>query len=390
MKVLHCCLSAFYIDDFGYQENILPKHHKNLGMDVKILASTETYINKTYLGYIEPSTYETKDGIPITRIPYKGFLPQLVMKKLRIYKNLYSEIENYKPDVIFLHDCMFLGIYDVIKYKKRHPNVTIYIDSHTDFVNSAKTWVSKNILHRLLYKRGAKAIEKYTMKFYGTLPTRNEFLEKFYEITSSKIELLPFGVDDLLFNWNEKNSIREKMRFDLGINKTDFVIITGGKIDVRKNIHYLLDAFSSINEMQISKPVKLIVFGKPVDELKEKIHAHQQNRNIIFKEWLPANEIYKYFFASDLAFFPGTHSTLWEEAVGTGLPAVFQHWKGITHLNVADNCIFIKDGKNLQEIKDTILEIVNDHIKFAELKLKSEEFGPKYFSYSQIAKQSLK
>ena len=64
MKILHCCLAAFYIDDYGYQENILPKIHKKQGHQVEILASTETYLNNSELGYIKPKSYRTKDNIP--------------------------------------------------------------------------------------------------------------------------------------------------------------------------------------------------------------------------------------------------------------------------------------------------------------------------------------
>ena len=45
MKILHCCLAAFYIDNYGYQENILPKIHQIHGHEVKIVASTETFID---------------------------------------------------------------------------------------------------------------------------------------------------------------------------------------------------------------------------------------------------------------------------------------------------------------------------------------------------------
>ena len=44
MKILHCCLAAFYIDNFSYQENIFPKIHKLQGHQVHIIASTETYL----------------------------------------------------------------------------------------------------------------------------------------------------------------------------------------------------------------------------------------------------------------------------------------------------------------------------------------------------------
>jgi len=63
MKILHCCLSQFYIDNYSYQENILPRVNKQMGHEVKIIASTETYLDNRNLEYVEPSRYYTEDGI---------------------------------------------------------------------------------------------------------------------------------------------------------------------------------------------------------------------------------------------------------------------------------------------------------------------------------------
>ena len=54
MKIMHPCLAAFYIDDYGYQENILPKAHKKSGHDVEIVASTEVYSDEKTLTYCSP------------------------------------------------------------------------------------------------------------------------------------------------------------------------------------------------------------------------------------------------------------------------------------------------------------------------------------------------
>ena len=36
MKILHLMLACFYIDNYSYQENYLPKYHKKQGNDVEI------------------------------------------------------------------------------------------------------------------------------------------------------------------------------------------------------------------------------------------------------------------------------------------------------------------------------------------------------------------
>ena len=70
MKILHTCLACFYIDNYGYQENVLPKMHKKQGHEVEILASTETYLNGNIMSYLEPSKYFNEDSIKVTRIGY--------------------------------------------------------------------------------------------------------------------------------------------------------------------------------------------------------------------------------------------------------------------------------------------------------------------------------
>ena len=37
MKIVHLCLGCFYIDNYSYQENMLPKFHKERDMGWKLL-----------------------------------------------------------------------------------------------------------------------------------------------------------------------------------------------------------------------------------------------------------------------------------------------------------------------------------------------------------------
>ena len=119
MKILHCCLANFYIDGYGYQENILPKMHKIQGHEVSILASTETYIDSKKIGYVGPSSYYTESGIPITRVPYKRILPHFIMRKLRIYSGVTEVLYSFKPDIIFIHGLQFISIIDIVDYAQQ-------------------------------------------------------------------------------------------------------------------------------------------------------------------------------------------------------------------------------------------------------------------------------
>ncbi len=384
MKVLHCCLAAFYVDGYGYQENILPKMHKLQGHDVRIIASTETYIENSQLGYVEPKSYFNEDSIPVTRIPYVKWIPHVIAKKLRIYNGLYKLLEEYKPDIIFLHNIQFISIVEIIKFSQNNKNVKIYADGHIDFINSARNWVSKNILHKLIYKWCAKSIEPYVEKFWGVTPLRVDFFKDVYGIDERKVDLLVMGIDDSAVDLTQRESIRKSIRNKLKIDKDDFVIVTGGKIDRKKNIHILMKVVEELN----TNDIKLIVFGTPSNELKEEIEELSKSKNIVNVGWISPKQVYDYLFASDLAFFPGTHSVLWEQAVGVGLPGVFKKWDGMQHVDIGGNCIFIDNGDK-KEIEVTINKIKNDKKLLTKMKNIAVNKGIHEFSYHEIAKKAI-
>ena len=183
MKIVHLCLASFYIDNYGYQENVLPKAHMSFGLDVEIIASTETYGPDRSLIYVSPSTYINSDGIKVTRLAYN-----FMGRKVRGYLGLFDTLLDSSPDIIFMHDAQFFGVFDVIKFVKLFPNTTVYSDCHTDYINSGKNFFSKYILHKIIYRFFLQSIEPYVKKFYGVTPLRSQFLIDVYGIPESKVE----------------------------------------------------------------------------------------------------------------------------------------------------------------------------------------------------------
>ncbi len=383
VKILHICLSNFYIDNYGYQENILPKMHKLQGHEVAILASTETFIGNSKLGYIEPSSYVTEYGVPITRIPYTSLLPHAIAKKIRKYRGVKKTLYSFKPDILFIHGGQFVSMREIVSYVKKHPHVKVYIDNHADYINSGTNWVSMKILHGIIYKWAMKLVEPYTNKFYGVLPVRVDFLKDVYNTPCDKTELLVLGIDDSNINFANREEIRQEVRDSLKISDDDFVIITGGKIDRRKNIHLLMQA---VNEIGIEN-IKLIAFGKPSEEMEKEIEGHSSSDNIINLGWITPEQANNYFFASDIACFPGTHSVLWEQAVGLGLPAIFKRWDGIEHIDLDGNCILL-DDVNVEKIKNSILKMYDNQELLASMQEVAKK-GIEVFSYYEIAKRAI-
>lgn len=383
MKVLHLCLGAFFPDGYSYQENLLPKFHRQLGYDVSIIASLQTFDkngNFTYMDLCDP--YINENGIEVTRLGFAN--NSKVCKVLKKYRGFMPCLEKANPDIIFIHNCQFSNMNEIVKYLKKHPEVRVYVDNHADYSNSATNWFSKNILHKILWRRSAKLIEPFATKFYGVLPARVKFLQELYKLPAEKCELLVMGADDDLVEANLKPEVKAEVRKKYGIADDDFLLMFGGKIDLFKQ--QLLLLMDAVNEIDNPK-LKLIVFGSVVPEMKEAIEARVSDK-VKYIGWVQSDESYPLFASCDLAVFPGRHSVFWEQVTGQGIPLLVKHWDGTTHVDIGGNVKFLYDDSK-EEIKNAVLEIVDNPQLYAEMKRVAEENGMKEFSYRDIARRSI-
>ena len=380
MKILHLMLACFYIDNYSYQENLLPKYHKKAGNEVEIIASLFTFDENGNGKWLDgPSKYENEHGIPVTRLSFKKCK---FSKTLRKYDGLYGELERVNPDVIFIHGVQFSDISIVVKYLKKHKKVKVYVDNHADFSNSAKSFVSKNIQHKILWRYYAHKIEPFVTKFYGVLPARVDFLKNIYKLPENKIELLVMGADDEAVQSASKPEIRAEIRKKYDIADDDFLIIYGGKTDnYKKQVFLLMDAVNKINNPKL----KLIIFGSVIPELKEEIEKRCSDR-VKYIGWVLAADSYDYFAAADLAVFPGRHSVFWEQVAGQGIPLLVKKWNGTTHVNCGGNVRFLTQD-SASEIEEAIKEIVlEDNYKAIK---KCAQEAAHIFMYSDIAARSV-
>ena len=363
---------------------MLPKFHKKLGYDVEIIASTVSFDEHGNGCNVEPRSYFNEYGIKVTRLPYKKTIPAKVGRTLRIYDGFYSALDNSSPDIIFVHGCQFLDIKSLVKYLKFH-KTTVYVDNHADFSNSATNWLSKNILHRIIWKNCAWCIEPYTSKFYGVLPARVDFLKNIYKLPSNKCELLVMGADDELVEEAHKSGARDRIRSQYGITRDDILIVTGGKIDRWKTQTLLLmKAVHNINRQNL----KLIVFGSVSEELKEQINNLSDGYKVQYIGWINSIDTYDYFEAADLVVFPGRHSVMWEQVTGQGKPMIVKDWPGTHHIDLGENVIYLtKDS--VDEIQEKIEIVLNNPDKLSEMSQIAERKGMLFFSYANISKRAI-
>ncbi len=383
MKIVHLCLGCFFPDNYSYQENMLPKFHKQLGYEVEVIASLVTFDKDGKGTFLEKgSVYQNEYDIKVTRLDYKK--PVKVYRKLKRYIGTYEALKKANPDILFIHGCQFMDMDIVVKYVKERSNIKVYVDNHADFSNSGTNWLSKNFLHKILWRHTAHSIEIYTTKFYGVLPARVDWLVNMYKLPKEKCELLVMGADDDKVKEASNPEIRKNIRKKYGIAADDFVIMTGGKIDPWKTQTLLLmEAVAKINNSK----VKLVVFGSVTPELKEQVAARCVENKVLYIGWVQSSESYKYFAAADLAVFPGRHSVFWEQVAGMGIPMVCKYWDGTTHVNAGGNVKFLKKD-SVEEIYDALMSILNG--EYEHMYEIANSMAKKKFSYREIAQEAIR
>ena len=381
MKIVHVCLCGPVTDGWTYHDNQLSKYHKLLGHEVVIITSKWVFNDKGSIEYFDKSGYINPDGIKTIRL--NSAWKTNVNSSFRKYDGLYGAIDQEEPDVIFVHACQFIDIREVAKYVKRHRNVILYADNHADFSNSARSFLSKWILHRIVYRSCVQSIRPYCRKFFGVLPARVDFLHTEYGVPYEQIELLVMGADDEKVKEAATEENKRVIREKVGLKADDFFIITGGKIDKAKTQTLLLmEAVKNI-----AKPkVKLVVFGSVEESLKDKVLSLSDGEKVKFIGWVKADDSYKFFAASNLVVFPGRHSVFWEQVVAQGIPMLVKRWAGTDHVDVNGNVHFINED-TVQTIQREIETIVDPEY-YAKIKQLAVE-ASKDFMYSEIAKKSL-
>ena len=323
VKILHLCLSCFYIDDAGYQENYLVRQHVDDGHDVLVIASTETFDGKGGLQYIEPQSYMGSDRAKVIRLPYAIWLPLSIARKLRVFTGIYKLIEGFRPDAILFHGCAGNEIATVANYASKHPNVLFYVDSHEDFNNSARSFLSHRILHGLFYRIRLQQALPHIRKILCVNVDAMDFVSEVYRVPADRLEFYPLGgfpLDD-----GEISRRRVKTRAALGLREQAFVFLQSGKMTPRKKLSSSLRAFSQLP----GENLRFLIAGLLTDSIRDEVEALiSADPRITFLGWQSTEQLTDLLCAADAYIQPGTQSATMQHALCCGCPAIIDDAPG--------------------------------------------------------------
>ena len=381
MKIVHLCLAGVYTEGLMYQENLLSKYHARLGYDVTLLCNQFEY-NQGILRTSSDTEYVNEEGVHVIRMQERVN----ISNKIVFYQGISECLDIISPDVLFIHGSQFWNIREVTRYLRAHVNITTYVDNHADLFNSATNWLSKNILHKIVWRFFVNKIAPYVRVFYGVLPARVSFLTDVYRLPEEKCELLVMGADDELVEKAKTNGAKERIRQQYRIGESDFLIMTGGKIDQWKTQTLLL--MQAVRNIE-NYSVRLIVFGSVTQELMDQVEKLADGKKVQYIGWVQSKDTYDFFEAADLVVFPGRHSVMWEQVTGQGKPMLVKDWPGTHHVDLGGNVRFLRKDSE-EEIREEIARLLNNPAEYMEMKTIAEKKGMQIFSYKKIAERAIK
>jgi 1,2-diacylglycerol 3-alpha-glucosyltransferase len=376
MRILHLCLSNFYVDGYSYQENELVRQNVSDEHETLVIASTETINSAGDICYADAGRYFGEDGAWVERVRYRRGLPHIAMRKLRMHPGIYRRIEAFAPDVILFHSACGWEIRTAARYVRNHPHVKLYVDSHEDFVNSARGPISKWLLHYAYYRPTLRScldqIEKVLPVNVGAI----EFMRDFYGVPPEMIELYPLGsqIEDDQGYAQKRREIRDV----LGVTEEQTLIVQSGKIDASKKLVEALQAFAQNPDAGL----RFVIAGLIKPDVKQKVDALiATDARVTFLGWKSADELRAILCAADVYCQPGTQSATMQMSLACRCAVVID--------DVASHTPYFENngwlvGKGVPLAK-AFAEISADRSGIADMQARSHQVALRMLDYRLLA-----
>ncbi len=344
MKIAH--INMFYYPTFGGVEKVmqeLAERQVKEGHEVHVFCCDSDKYSRIKI------KEETINGVNVHRYPYWFRLSLSTF----IWPSLLWKLPRYKFDIVHTHVSghlyiLFAGIVSRIK-KFRHIHTTHcpWTDSKfRPFVLRPFLFLNDLTFNRISFSMIDKVI--------SITPWEIPILKKFTK--ESKIEVIPNGMDDILFKKVTPNNFKKKN------NLSSPLILFFGRLNPTKGPENLAKAAVELTEE--GHKINFVWVGPDegkVDEVKELIKPY---KNMRYLGPIKGKEnIAEMYQASDIYVLPsyreGLPLTIFE-AMASGLPIIASPVNGIPfEMKEPENGLFVNYG-DIKGLKKAILKLLNN------------------------------
>lgn len=327
--------------------------------------------------YISTCDQIVENGIRLIRLPYRNTSKCYSHQKIRAVVGLYETLERLQPDVIMCHGLQFWSVLDVIRYKKDHPAVKLYADTHADYYTSGTNWLSLHILHRIFYRRLVRAALPYLEKFFYTTVETRRFAVENYGMPEALMEFYPLG--GIPPTEEAYQTHRAARRAELGLQPGELLLVHAGKLEPQKKTDSLLRAFAAVPELK----ARLAVIGSIPEEHKAELLAQMDaDPRITYLGWKSGDDLQEYLCAADLYCQPGKVSAIMQNAVCCRCPVMLyphpDYVEGYDYGNILWE-------KNEEEMSQIFRQLASGKVDLPSLQSGSERCAEELLDYRTLA-----
>lgn len=376
MKIVFLGLASTYTPGLTYQDNYLCTQTLADGHAVTYLSNPEKFVNGEI---VETGAEDTvlPDGLHLIRLPYVKLGLNIVTKKFRAFRGVYDILEREKPDLIFCHNLQYWSVRDVVRYKKDHPAVKFYADTHTDYNNSGTNWLSLHVLHRIFYCYLTQKALPYLEQYFYISDECRQFSHEVYGIPNEKMEFYPLG--GTLLSDEEYAAVRAKRRAELGLGETDRLYIHSGKLDALKRSDELLRAFSAVDDPHA---VLAVIGSIPKEREAVLLPLIEADERIRYLGWRTGEELQEYLCAADLYCQPGSQSATMQNALCRYCPVMLYPHPSHTADYDRGEVLWVKTQADMEAV---FRSLAADPAQLAPLRENAERLARELLDYRKLA-----
>ena len=376
MKIAHIGLASYFTEGMTYQDNYLSHINALDGNEVLFVSNAAKYEN----GAVVSTGYEDlrlPDGVRLVRLPYVHVLGRFVTEKFRKVRGLYALLEEFAPDVILCHGLAFYSVLDVLRYKRNHPGVKLYADTHADYYTSGTNWLSLHVLHRMFYRSLVRRALPYLEKYFYTTSETCRFSAEVYGVPREVMEFYPLG--GVLPTEEAYHSGRTARRAELGVQPNELLLVHAGKLEPQKKTDSLLRAFAAVPELK----ARLAVIGSIPEEDKEALTAEMAaDPRVTYLGWKSGDDLQEYLCAADLYCQPGKVSAIMQNAVCCRCPVmIYPHPDYVGGYDYG-NILWEKDENDMIRI---FRKLAAGEIGLEDLRRNAERCAKELLDYRALA-----
>lgn len=300
------------------------------------------------------------------------FLAHIVNEfRISIFNNrVFKYLKRNPFDAVIIYDTLAGKLSSNIK--KKLPNTKVIIDMSApyypfmvDIFMKEIEFDQKNsqnlkkelstIQHKMKLKRSFAEIKSADSFLVASNFTKNSLM--FYGADEEKIYYARYGIENADVVCSET--------FNLDILNLIYI----GNFNQKKGINHMLDVIEQLPSDRIS----LTIIGSYIQEYKKFTKFKNKYK---FTGHIPKNEVLKYLDFSDIMIFPSLADGFGFaalEAMSRSVPVICSRNAGISDLIIDKYNGFLIDPFNNEELKSTLLWIVNNRDKMSTIKINAKQ-----------------